>query len=162
MADRRVYAITSFIFGMDGDRVGAADKVLDAVRTWPPGLPVYGLLTPYPGTPLYDKLASAGRLTRPRHWMDFAPFHMAHTPAGMDIETAHAEVAHAWRESYDASAIAGAIERLRDKPFPDRIIHLFARLAFRGIYFPQMSWTEWAGVALDCSLELPTIADRQW
>jgi len=149
LAQRRVYAITSFIFGMDGDRVGAAERVLDTIEHWPPGLPVYGLLTPYPGTPLYDKLAAAGRLTRPRHWLDFAPFHMAHTPAGMDIEAAQAEVAQAWAGSYDAPAIARALDRLKDQPLPDRIAHLFARLAFRGIYFPQMTWSEWTGVVFD-------------
>jgi radical SAM superfamily enzyme YgiQ (UPF0313 family) len=149
MAERRIYAITSFIFGMDGDRPGTADRVLDTVRTWPPGLPVYGLLTPYPGTPLYDKLAAAGRLTRPRHWMEFKPFHMAFDPAGMNAEAARQEVARAWTSSYAAAETARAIDWLAGKPLPDRLLHLFARLAFRGIYFPQMHWKEWAGVVID-------------
>jgi hypothetical protein len=37
---------------------------------------------------------------------------------------------------------------LATKPLPDRIIHLCARLAFRGIYFPQMKWRQWAQLIL--------------
>ena len=63
LARHNLYAITSFIFGMDGDRPGTAERTLEQIRSWPPGLPVFGLLTPYPATPLYNKLAAAGRLT---------------------------------------------------------------------------------------------------
>src|SRR6202795_4050100 len=73
LARRNVYAITSFIFGMDNDTVGVAERTLQQVRTWPPGLPIFGLLTPLPATPLYKRLETAGRLTRPRHWLDFVP-----------------------------------------------------------------------------------------
>ena len=64
LAARNVYAITSFIFGMDNDTVGVAERTLEQVRTWPPGLPIFGLLTPLPATPLYKRLERAGRLTR--------------------------------------------------------------------------------------------------
>src|SRR5207247_9283260 len=88
LALRNVYAITSFIFGMDNDTVGVAERTLQQVRTWPPGLPIFGLLTPLPATPLYKRLEVAGRLTRPKHWQEFIPFAMAHTPLKMTIEEA--------------------------------------------------------------------------
>ena len=143
LARHNLYAITSFIFGMDGDRPGVAERTLEQIRTWPPGLPVFGLLTPYPATPLYDKLAAAGRLTRPKHWLDFRPFAMAHTPSGLSAAEAEAEVRQAWEESYSAGAIASAMRQLKNKSLPDRIIHLCSRLAFRGIYFPQMKRRDW-------------------
>ena len=65
LAKRNIYAITSFIFGMDNDTPGVAERTLQQVRTWPPGLPIFGLLTPLPATPLYKRLEAAGRLTRP-------------------------------------------------------------------------------------------------
>src|SRR6202521_4462592 len=37
LARHNVYAITSFIFGMDGDRQGAAERTLEPIRWWPPG-----------------------------------------------------------------------------------------------------------------------------
>jgi radical SAM superfamily enzyme YgiQ (UPF0313 family) len=144
LARHGLYAITSFIFGMDGDHAGAADRTLEQIRSWPPGLPVFGLLTPYPATPLYEKLVATGRLTRPKHWLDFKPFAMAHSPLGMSIEQAEAEVRHAWRVSYSPPAIRSAMKWLEKKSLSDRVIHLCVRLAFRGIYFPQMKKRQWA------------------
>ena len=148
LARHNLYAITSFIFGMDGDTPGVAQRTLDAIRSWPPGLPVFGLLTPYPATPLYDRLAAAGRLTRPKHWMEFKPFAMAFKPQEITVEQAEAEVRHAWSSSYNPAAIAATMRWLEAKPFADRVIHFLTRLAFRGIYFPQMSRRDWAYVLL--------------
>jgi radical SAM superfamily enzyme YgiQ (UPF0313 family) len=149
LARHNLYAITSFIFGMDGDHPGAAERTLEQIRSWPPGLPVFGLLTPYPATPLYDKLSSAGRLTRPKHWLDFKPFVMAHSPLGLSAEQAEEEVRYAWRSSYSPSAMSSAMERLEGAPVVDRIVHLCARLAFRGIYFPQMRRIDWARLLIE-------------
>jgi radical SAM superfamily enzyme YgiQ (UPF0313 family) len=142
LARHGLYAITSFIFGMDGDRPGVAQRTLDAIRSWPPGMPVFGLLTPYPATPLYERLALSGRLTRPKYWLEFHPFTMDFSPLGISAEQAEAEVRLAWRSSYSPAAIASAMGRLESRSFPDRLIHLLGRLAFRGIYFPQMKRRE--------------------
>jgi radical SAM superfamily enzyme YgiQ (UPF0313 family) len=146
LARHNLYAITSFIFGMDGDRVGVAARTLEVIRAWPPGLPVFGLLTPYPATPLYDRLAAAGRLTRPKHWLEFKPFTMSFTPSGISTEQAEAEVREAWTSSYSPQTIASTMEWLGSKSLPDRLIHLLCRLAFRGIYFPQMKRRDWMEV----------------
>src|SRR6202051_2353168 len=143
LAQRNVFAITSFIFGMDNDTVGVADRTLQEIRTWPPGLPIFGLLTPLPATPLYKRLEAAGRLTRPKHWQEFIPFAMAHTPLKMTISEAHAEVKHGWSKSYSPEAIAKAVELLKNKPLGYRVNILISRLCFRGIYFPQMGRFAW-------------------
>jgi len=143
LADRGLYAITSFIFGMDGDRPGVATRTSEAIQSWPPGLPVFGLLTPYPATPLYDRLLTEKRLTRPQHWLDFRPFHMAFTPKNISITEAEAEVRKAWSESYSAEAVAAAMDKLRNRPFREKSVFFFARLLFRGIYFPQMRRSQW-------------------
>jgi len=143
LAHRNVYAITSFIFGMDNDTVGAAERTLEQVRTWPPGLPIFGLLTPLPGTPLYKRLDVAGRLTRPKHWQEFIPFAMAHTPLKMSIDEAHAEVKYGWSDAYGPAAIAHAVDSLDDQPLGYRVNILIARLCFRGIYFPMLGRFAW-------------------
>jgi radical SAM superfamily enzyme YgiQ (UPF0313 family) len=146
LAARNVYAITSFIFGMDNDTPGVAERTLEQVRSWPPGLPVFGQLTPFPSTPLYARLKAAGRLTRPKHWMDFAPFQMAHTPLKMTIPEAQVEVNHGWSSSYSAERNAQAIASISHQPVGYRIGHLVARLCFRGIYFPQLGKRAWLKV----------------
>src|SRR4030095_7112273 len=45
LARRNIYAITSFIFGMDNDTPGVAERTLQQIETWPPVLPVFGQLT---------------------------------------------------------------------------------------------------------------------
>jgi radical SAM superfamily enzyme YgiQ (UPF0313 family) len=146
LAAHGVYAITAFIFGMDGNHPGIAKRILDIIRSWPPGLPVFGLLTPYPATPLYERLALAGRLTRPKHWLEFKPFSMDFSPLGISSEQAEAEVREAWESSYTPTANASAMRWLESRPLPDRVIHMLSRLAFRGIYFPQMSRRDWVRI----------------
>lgn len=146
LSDRDICAITSFIFGMDNDTPGVAQRTLDQISSWAPGLPVFGLLTPFPSTPLYDRLAVDGRLSRPTHWLDFAPFKMAHRPLKMSIDEAQAEVKLAWEASYSPERIAEALDTIKDKRLGLRLFHFMARLTFRGIYFPQMGWGKWIQV----------------
>ena len=143
LAKRGIYAITSFIFGMDGDSLGVANRTVEKIETWAPGLAVYGLLTPYPATPLYDRLAAEGRLTRPQHWLDFRPFRMAFTPKGISMGQAEKEVRRAWHRSYSSDAITASLQKIRHRPFPERAVMFVAKLAFRGIYFPQMKALHW-------------------
>jgi hypothetical protein len=109
-------------------------------------LPVFGQLTPFPATPLYDRLQKAGRLVRPKHWLDFAPFVMAHNPLHMTINEAREETKSAWSESYSPKRNAEAVEAIADAPLKYRISMFVARLFFRGIYFPQLGWKSWTKV----------------
>jgi radical SAM superfamily enzyme YgiQ (UPF0313 family) len=148
LAKYDLFAITSFIFGMEGDRRGVSEKTCRQVDAWPPGLPVFGILTPYPATPLYDRLQSEGRLTRPEHWLDFQAFKAAYLPKGLSADQAEDEVYRAWKHCYGAGAFATSQAWLRkhQKSYGHQVMHFVARLLFRGIYFPQM--TRWAWINL--------------
>lgn len=146
LAQRNIIAITSFIFGLDNDTVGVANRTLGQMANWTPGLPVFGQLTPFPSTPLYARLEKAGRLTRPKHWLDFVPYKMAHTPLKISIDEAQLEVRQAWTDSYSPAAIERALDALADKPLWVRISLFIGRLSFRGIYFPQMGRLAWLKV----------------
>jgi radical SAM superfamily enzyme YgiQ (UPF0313 family) len=148
LAQRNIFAITSFIFGMDNDTPGVAERTLAEIQSWPPGLPVFGQLTPYPATPLYNRLEEAGRLARPRHWMDFAPFEMAHKPLKMTTHEVRTEIDYAWSASYSPERNALAIDSINDKPVGYRIYHLVARLLFRSIYFPEAGKWPWLKAAM--------------
>ncbi|HEY9284589.1 MAG TPA: radical SAM protein [Pyrinomonadaceae bacterium] len=143
LAKRDIYAVTSFIIGLDNDTPGVAARTLRQIESWPPGLPVFGQLTPFPSTPLYKRLEASGRLTRPQHWLDFAPYRMAHAPLKMTEEEAHRELAQAWTDSYSPERTARALASISDRPINHRLIHFVMRLFFRGIYFPQMSRAAW-------------------
>jgi hypothetical protein len=149
LAKRDIYAITSFIVGLDNDTPGVADRTLEQIATWPPGLPVFGQLTPFPATPLYDRLLKAGRLTRPKHWLEFAPYQMANTPLKITVDQTHAELERAWTESYSPQRNASALDSIADKPIKIRVMHFAMRMFFRGIYFPQMTKRAWIKLVVD-------------
>jgi len=146
LAERNIYAITSFIIGMDNDTPGVAERILQQIRSWPPGLPVFGQLTPFPSTPLYKRLQADGRLVRPKHWLKFEKNTMAHEPLKMTIEQTHYELTYAWTHSYDAARNAEAVQAMSDAPVGPRIFHLMTRFAFRAIYFPQTTKRAWLKV----------------
>jgi radical SAM superfamily enzyme YgiQ (UPF0313 family) len=156
MAKRNIFAITSFIIGMEDDRPGVAAAISSEIETWPPVLPVFGLLTPYPGTPLYDRLQNQGRLTRPEHWLDFQPFRLAFRPNHLSPAQAENEVNESWRRCYSPLFFESTQRWLTDnrKPFDHQVAFLVARLLFRGIYFSQS--TRWSWVRLLAS-NAPTI-----
>jgi len=149
LAKRNIYAITSFIFGMDNDTTGVAERTVEQIESWSPGLPVFGQLTPFPATPLYSRLEKEGRLSRPKHWLEFAPFVMAHTPLKMTIDEASEETKYAWSRSYSPERNAQALEAIKDQPLEYRISHFVSRIFFRGIYFPQMKKRDWLKVFFD-------------
>jgi radical SAM superfamily enzyme YgiQ (UPF0313 family) len=144
LARRNVYAITSFIIGLDNDTPGVAHRTLQEIAKWPPVMPVFSPLTPLPGTPLYARLGAEGRLTRPRHWLNFDLYKMAHTPLKMTIPEAQIELDKAWRMSYSPESIEKALDSISDKSIDDRLVFFLMRLFFRGIYFPQMNKRAWA------------------
>src|SRR5467141_3370957 len=144
LARRNVYAITSFIIGLDNDTPGVAERTMEQIKQWPPGMPVFGPLTPLPGTPLYARLGAEGRLTRPKHWLNFALYRMAHTPLKMTIPEAQIELDLAWRTSYSPERNEEVIDLLNGRGLDAQIMHFVMRLFFRGIYIPQMNKRTWA------------------
>jgi radical SAM superfamily enzyme YgiQ (UPF0313 family) len=148
LAKRDIYAITSFIVGLDNDTIGVADRTLQQIEQWPPGLPVFSPLTPLPGTPLYARLQTEGRLTRPKHWLNFAQYKMSHTPLRLTIAQAHDELDQAWRKSYSPKRNESVVELLTERGLNVGIMHFLMRLFFRGIYVPQMTKAAWLNLIL--------------
>ena len=100
-------------------------------------LPVFGQITPFPATPLYDRLAREGLLTRPKHWLEFAPFRMAHTPKKMAIDDVQDEVRYAWMNAYSPVATERALESIKDEPVPYKISHMALAAVLPRDLFPQ-------------------------
>ena len=148
LAERNIHAVTSFIIGLDNDTPGVADRILEQVRTWPAGLPIFGQLTPFPSTPLYKRLLKDGRLIRPKHWLKFERYSMAHKPLKMTIDETHRELRHAWAASYSPERNWEVIQSMRHKAVGPRVFHLISRLVFRGIYFSQTTKLAWLKVVL--------------
>lgn len=79
----RIYA--TFIFGYDGDTQASFDETLEFAIQHKFYLAAFNHLTPFPGTPLYQRLEGEGRLLHSKWWLDdqysynmvpFQPLHM--------------------------------------------------------------------------------------
>jgi len=68
--DNGVSIVGSFILGMDEDTPDALNDLLEFAVHEKFFAVLFNLLTPYPGTQLYDQFLGDGRLTRPQWWLD--------------------------------------------------------------------------------------------
>jgi radical SAM superfamily enzyme YgiQ (UPF0313 family) len=59
------------------------------------------VMTPFPGTPLYDRLAREGRLLRPRYWDRCTLFDVNYRPRGMTVEQLEEGMRWLFREIYN-------------------------------------------------------------
>ena len=160
LAKRDIYAVTSFILGLDNDTPGVAQRTLKQIEQWPPGLPVFSPLTPLPGTPLYSRLEAEGRLTRPKHWLNFAQYKMSHTPLKITVHQAHEELDQAWRRSYSPERNKQVVDLLTQRDLDIGLIHFLMRLFFRGIYVPQMTTTAWVRLIFQNRKSIFTLVRR--
>jgi radical SAM superfamily enzyme YgiQ (UPF0313 family) len=88
----------NFIFGFDHDdetTFGDVVRFVDAARL--EGF-YYSLLTPYPGTPLYEQMRAEGRLLN-SDWSLYDTDHVVYRPKLMDAETLMRGYRWAWRKS---------------------------------------------------------------
>jgi hypothetical protein len=96
-----------------------------------------------PAHSLYARLKAEGRLTRPKHWLDFARYKMSHAPLKMTIAEAHEELDNAWRRSYSPQRNKHVTDVLTAGSLNVGAMHFLMRLFFRGIYVPQMTKRAW-------------------
>jgi radical SAM superfamily enzyme YgiQ (UPF0313 family) len=75
----------SFVFGMDGDDETVFDRTVDWAVEQGIETATFHILTPYPGTALYDRMAAAGRLLHSR-WDEYDTRHTVFAPARMRPE----------------------------------------------------------------------------
>jgi radical SAM superfamily enzyme YgiQ (UPF0313 family) len=118
--DNGVMVNASFVFGMDGDGPDVFDRTVDwAVAT---GLETatFHIMTPYPGTALFQRIEAAGRLLH-RDWDLYDTRHVVHRPIGMTPQQLEDGYWRAYETFYRWPNIwRGA----RNKPGRDRLRHL--------------------------------------
>ena len=79
----RVYG--TFIFGYDGDTAESFGRTVDFAKQHAMYIAAFNHLTPFPGTPLYRRFQSEGRLIYKAWWLDdrYRYNHIPFTPANM-------------------------------------------------------------------------------
>ena len=74
--------VGGFIFGFDHDTPEIFDTTKDAVLSWEIDSAEFNILTPYPGTPLYDRFDKEGRILT-KDWSKYTQAHVVYMPKQM-------------------------------------------------------------------------------
>ena len=94
----------SFIFGMDHDDSSVFDRTVEWAIKNGIETATFHILTPYPGTALYKRMAAQGRLLHSR-WNYYDTRHVVYTPAKMNPATLHDGYWRAYKNFYKWSSI---------------------------------------------------------
>ena len=89
-----------FVLGLDGDGPDVFDAVEEFVHASGQFDVQITVLTPFPGTPLYDRLLDEGRLLEPTAWERCTMFDVNFRPKGMSPETLQRELVELGRRLY--------------------------------------------------------------
>ncbi len=96
---RGITIIGSFVFGFDEDDLSVFKRTVDFVNENNIEAPFYNILTPFPGTELYEEMKRNG-LTHDFNWNHYDTCHSVITPKKMTSEELYNGWAWATRESY--------------------------------------------------------------
>lgn len=89
----------SFVFGMDDDTPGVFSHTVDWAVSQGITTATFHILTPYPGTALFDRMVSEGRVLH-RDWERYDTRHAVFAPRGMTGEQLEAGYWRAYRDFY--------------------------------------------------------------
>jgi radical SAM superfamily enzyme YgiQ (UPF0313 family) len=89
----------SFVFGMDEDDPGVSDRTVGWAVEQGIETATFHILTPYPGTALFERMEKAGRL-RHRDWDLYDTRHVVFETRGMQPEQLEAGYWRAYRDFY--------------------------------------------------------------
>jgi radical SAM superfamily enzyme YgiQ (UPF0313 family) len=89
----------SFVFGMDGDDASVFQRTVDWAVEQGIETATFHILTPYPGTALYNRIAAQGRLTS-HDWERYDTRHAIFQPARMTGEELERGYCRAYKDFY--------------------------------------------------------------
>lgn len=97
----------TFIAGYDGDSIDALGEMVRFAERHRFYIVAFNHLTPFPGTPLYERLKNEGRLLFDKWWLDPAYRYgmVPYTPAGMTADDVKEGCISARREFYRLGSI---------------------------------------------------------
>jgi radical SAM superfamily enzyme YgiQ (UPF0313 family) len=114
-----------FIFGFDSDDADIFERTVDFIKRNKVAQPMLNVLTPYPGTRLYNRMAD--RVVDPS-WVNYNAWKCVFTPTQMTADDLQAGIYWAANEILDIDYIRASLSNLWDKgPWPG---------------LPTLSWEE--------------------
>lgn len=109
---RGICVMAGFIAGFDHDDAAGVVAMADELQGIGIDVPFLSVLTPFRGTPLFDRLEDEGRL-RPVGWNHFNGYNVAFEPARMGAEELRRAHSQLWRRAFGPRRTAGRMARAR-------------------------------------------------
>jgi len=122
----RIAVYGCFVFGLDHDTPDVFLRTAQFAIEAGIDLPRFAVVTPFPGTPLFERLSRDGRILT-RNWELYDGQHVVFQPARMSVEALQTGTEQAWRHAYSWSAMA---RRLRRSPATPAVA-IAANLGYR-------------------------------
>jgi radical SAM superfamily enzyme YgiQ (UPF0313 family) len=104
--DAGVTVNTCFIVGLDHDTPATFDDIRRFVRQAEPLEIQVTVMTPFPGTPLFERLGREGRLDPPPFWQKCTLFDVNYRPLGMSRDELRRGLYGLFRDLYNDEAFA--------------------------------------------------------
>jgi radical SAM superfamily enzyme YgiQ (UPF0313 family) len=101
-----------FVFGLDHDTPDAFDETARFVIDHAIDLPRFAVLTPFPGTPLFNRLNSQSRILT-RNWELYDGQHVVFQPKNMSVQELQEGHERTWKKVYSLGSIARRIGKSR-------------------------------------------------
>ena len=150
--DNGIQVNGSFVLGFDHDRPGVFGRTVEWIEENRLECATFHILTPYPGTPLYEQMAAEGRILH-RDWSRYDTAHVVFRPRRMSVD----ELAEGYAWCYERLFSHGSIWRRRPQdaravlPYlamsylykrSNRFWHLLIRHQLTGtVWRPLVEWT---------------------
>ena len=93
-----------FVFGLDEDRSDVFRRTADFAIEEKIDLPRFAIATPFPGTPLYQRLEAEGRILT-RDWSLYDGQHVVFQPKHMGVEELLRGTEKAWKSAYGLKSV---------------------------------------------------------
>ncbi len=102
-----------FVFGLDHDTSDVFDATVDFALDAGVDLPRFAVLTPFPGTPLHQRLEAEGRILT-RDWELYDAQHVVFQPKHMSVRDLADGHERAWKKVYRWPSIARRLWKARN------------------------------------------------
>lgn len=103
--DKGIAIQACFVFGFDTDDKSVFNMTVEIVNKLKLDLPRFTVYTPFPGTPIFNKLRSQNRIIE-YDWSFYDAQHVVFKPALMSAEELQDGVHWVWQQSYKVGSIA--------------------------------------------------------
>lgn len=93
-----------FVFGFDHDTENIFEKTVETVNDLKIDIPRYSIYTPYPGTPLFERLKLENRIIS-YNWNNYDTMHVVYQPKLMSPEELYRGFKWAYKETFKMSSM---------------------------------------------------------